>query len=98
MGNLGAAGGMVEVICSLMALKHREMFPILNYESPDPECAINAAPAGSSPGPSFINLNTSPQGQASAVLIREFTREPPRTSRCRFEIPITGQLAVGRGG
>ena len=42
MGNLGAAGGMVELIASVLALRHDKLFPILNYETPDPRCPIHA--------------------------------------------------------
>jgi len=69
-GNLGAAGGLVELVASLLALEQRQLFPILNYDEPDPECDINAARAGDSPGDAFINVNISPQGQASAVAVR----------------------------
>jgi 3-oxoacyl-[acyl-carrier-protein] synthase II len=71
MGNLGAAGGMVELIASLMALQHGTLFPILNFETPDPDCPIQAAQGDSvAPGNCFLNLSVTPQGQASAVLIR----------------------------
>jgi 3-oxoacyl-[acyl-carrier-protein] synthase II len=72
-GNLGAGGGMVELIASLMAMRHGRLFPILNYETPDPECPVAAAVHGSAePGNMFINLSVTPQGQASAILIRRF--------------------------
>ncbi|NQT38866.1 MAG: beta-ketoacyl-[acyl-carrier-protein] synthase family protein [Planctomycetes bacterium] len=72
-GNLGAGGGVVETICSLLALRHDRLFPILNYQTPDPECPIAAVGDGHcDPGGSFINLNVTPQGQASAVMIRRF--------------------------
>jgi 3-oxoacyl-[acyl-carrier-protein] synthase II len=72
-GNLGAGSGMVELIASLMALSHGRLFPVLNYETPDPECPIFPVTNGSvDPGKIFINLNVTPQGQASAILIRQF--------------------------
>jgi 3-oxoacyl-[acyl-carrier-protein] synthase II len=72
-GNLGAASGLVELICSLLALKHGQLFPVLNYESPDPECPVNIVKGGSvAAGDVFINCNVSPQGQASAVVVRRF--------------------------
>ena len=40
-GNLGAASGLVELIGSLLALKHGRLFRTLNYETPDPECPVN---------------------------------------------------------
>ncbi len=71
-GNLGAGSGLVEIIASLIAMKQGELFPILNYEEPDPDSPINAARRGDSPGNSFINVNISPQGQAGAIAMRLF--------------------------
>ncbi len=72
-GNLGAGGAAVELIASIMALQHGELFPTLNYQKPDPKCplqvAANAAPAGTA----FMHLSYSPQGQASSALIRSFS-------------------------
>lgn len=72
-GNLGAGGGMVELVASLLALREGRLFRTLNYETPDPECPLavvanDATPAGSS----FINLSVTPQGQASGVMVRRF--------------------------
>jgi 3-oxoacyl-[acyl-carrier-protein] synthase II len=72
-GNLGAGSGMIELIASVLALSNGKLFPVLNYETPDPQCSLAVvAPAGGSvsPGNSFLNLSVTPQGQASAVLIR----------------------------
>ena len=72
-GNLGAGSGAVELIASLMALKHGRLFPILNYATPDPECPIRAARSSDeSPGDCVINVNVTPQGQASAIVVRTF--------------------------
>ena len=71
MGNLGAAGGLVELIASVLALYHGQLFPILNYETPDPRCPIDAVRSFGGPaGDSFLNVNVTPQGQASAVAVR----------------------------
>ncbi len=69
-GNLGSGSGVVETIASVLALENKKLFPILNCDSLDPECPIRIAKSGGSPGNSFINLNTTPQGQASAVVVR----------------------------
>jgi 3-oxoacyl-[acyl-carrier-protein] synthase II len=72
-GNLGAGGGLVELVASVMALGHGRLFPILNYEDPDPECPVaGVTEPGADPGSSFVNLNVTPQGQASAVIVRAF--------------------------
>lgn len=73
MGNLGAGGGMVEIAASLMALQSGPLFPILNFETADPQCPISAVRTRDLPaGDSFINLNVTPQGQASAIVVRRF--------------------------
>ena len=70
-GNLGAAGGMIELIASLMAMQEDKLFPTLNYETPDPQCDLNIAVDDTQPtGDNVLNLNVTPQGQASAVIIK----------------------------
>jgi 3-oxoacyl-[acyl-carrier-protein] synthase II len=70
-GNLGAAGGMIEMLASVFALAEGKLFPTLNYETPDPECGLHVVHARDTPaGEAFININVSPQGQASAIVIR----------------------------
>ncbi len=72
-GNLGAGGGMVELIASLLGLRHGRLFPVLNYATPDPECPVAAVRDGNiPPGNSFVNLSVTPQGQAAAVLVRRY--------------------------
>lgn len=71
-GNLGAGGGMVEMIASLCALGG-ELFPIRNLQALDPDCPIHACVEPGTPaGDSFINVNVTPQGQASAIRIQRF--------------------------
>jgi 3-oxoacyl-[acyl-carrier-protein] synthase II len=70
-GNLGAGSGAVELVASLLAVRHGQLFRTLNYETPDPECPVSVVhEEGVLPGDSFVNLNVTPQGQASCVLIR----------------------------
>ncbi len=72
-GNLGAGSGMVELIASVLAFGQDRLFPVLNYETPDPECPLAVVVDDSvSPGESFVNLNVTPQGQASAVLVARY--------------------------
>jgi 3-oxoacyl-[acyl-carrier-protein] synthase II len=72
-GNLGAGSGMVELITSLLAMGRGRLFPVLNYETPDPQCPLAVVRDDETPaGDSFVNLNVTPQGQASGVLIRRF--------------------------
>ncbi len=72
-GNLGAGSGMVELAAGVLALQGGRLFPILNYEVADPECPIFAVTNGNAEvGESFVNLNVTPQGQASAVVMRSY--------------------------
>jgi 3-oxoacyl-[acyl-carrier-protein] synthase II len=70
-GNLGAASGLIELIGSLRALHDGHLFPAVNYETPDAECPVSLIRDNTTPsGDSFISCNVSPQGQASAIVIR----------------------------
>ena len=69
-GNLGAGSGMVELIAGVLALHHGRLFATLNFEHADPSCPINVAGDASDAGTSFVNLNVTPQGQASAAAVR----------------------------
>jgi 3-oxoacyl-[acyl-carrier-protein] synthase II len=72
-GNLGAAGGMVELIASVLAQRNNCLFATLNYETPDPDCPVNVVVKGDQqPGDVFINVSISPQGQASAAVVKGF--------------------------
>jgi 3-oxoacyl-[acyl-carrier-protein] synthase II len=73
-GNLGAGSGMVELIASLLALRAGSLFPTLNYSTPDAECPIHVVRDHSTPaGKRFINLNVTPQGQASGVVVQQLS-------------------------
>jgi 3-oxoacyl-[acyl-carrier-protein] synthase II len=69
-GNLGAASGLVELIASIAALAKGRLFGVLNYETPDPKCPLAVCRGGEPAGPSCLNVNVTPQGQASAVMVR----------------------------
>lgn len=72
VGNLGAGGGMVEIIASLMSLDGN-LFPVLNCKTVDPECPVNVCMSNDVPaGTSFVSANVTPQGQASAIRIQKF--------------------------
>jgi 3-oxoacyl-[acyl-carrier-protein] synthase II len=71
-GNLGAGSGLVEMIASVLALAHGRLFKVLNHETPDPLCPLAITRGDSRAGKSFLNVNVTPQGQASAVVVRAF--------------------------
>ena len=56
-----------------MSLGHGRLFPVLNHETPDPQCPLAVVTADEvDPGESFAALNVTPQGQAAAVMVRRF--------------------------
>lgn len=71
-GNLGAGSGAVELIASIKAMQHGELFPILNYETPDIECPLAVVRPGQqvAAGDSVLNINFTPQGQASVLIVK----------------------------
>jgi 3-oxoacyl-[acyl-carrier-protein] synthase II len=73
-GQMGAGSGAVELIAGVMALMNNQLFPTLNYETPDPECPLNVVRGKpTTPGDSFANLCVTPQGQASCVIVRRWS-------------------------
>ena len=72
MGNLGAGSGVVELIASLLAMQAGQLFPSLNCDQFDPQCQpINLVTDDSvAAGNSVLSMNITPQGQASAIVVR----------------------------
>lgn len=73
MGNLGAGGGLVELIASLLAMHHQRSIRVLNHQHTDPRCPVRVVrDASEPPGSIVVNVNFTPQGQASAVVVRRW--------------------------
>jgi 3-oxoacyl-[acyl-carrier-protein] synthase II len=69
-GNLGAGGGVVELIASVLALRAGRLPRVLNYKTPDPACPLRVATDDqSASGRSFLNLSVTPQGQAAVLYV-----------------------------
>lgn len=70
-GEAGAGSGAMELAASLLALRKGRLFPVLNFEDPDPACPIRPVTSpDADAGTSFLNLNVVPEGQASCVIMR----------------------------
>jgi 3-oxoacyl-[acyl-carrier-protein] synthase II len=69
-GNLGAGGGVVELIASVMALREGRLPRVLNFETPDQNCPLHVVQDDSTPaGRTFLNLTVTPQGQAAVLFV-----------------------------
>ncbi len=69
-GNLGAAGGAVELAVSLLGLQHGVVPPTLNYEQPDPACPVNVVgETQPSRASTVLALNHKLTGQAVALVV-----------------------------
>jgi 3-oxoacyl-[acyl-carrier-protein] synthase II len=73
-GNLGAAGGITELIASLLALQHAVLPPTLNYEEPDPACPIAVAAGSFRPvqKPYIVKVGFTDMGQCAALVVRKW--------------------------
>jgi 3-oxoacyl-[acyl-carrier-protein] synthase II len=84
-GHLGAGGGTVELVASLLGLEHGLVPATLNYQSPDPECPVNVVrgkPLAGRPA-TAVKLNISSTGQTVAAVIRG----PGSASGGRHQLP-----------
>jgi len=71
IGHMGAGGGAVEAVATVLSLEKRLVPPTLNYETPDPECPVNVVhglPLATDK-PAAMLLNHTISGQAVAVVV-----------------------------
>ena len=70
LANAGAGAGAMEIVASLLALQHGELFPIRNLTQLADDCPVLAINRGGHPsGDSFLNLNMFGRGLASCVAV-----------------------------
>ena len=71
-GHLGAGGGAVELVASVIGLEQGLVPATLNYTSPDPECPVNVVAGQPLEGrpPTAVKVNLCSTGQAVAVALR----------------------------
>ncbi|GAB4136043.1 MAG: beta-ketoacyl synthase [Planctomycetaceae bacterium] len=72
LGNSGSGCGTLELAGSLLGLEQGVVPATLNYELPDPECPLNVVRGEplSIDNKTFININVTRTGQASALVVR----------------------------
>jgi 3-oxoacyl-[acyl-carrier-protein] synthase II len=73
LGNLGPAGGLVELTASLLALKHRTLPATLNCDNPDPGCpvAVVRRPRPVTK-PYILKISLTDRGQCAAAVLRRW--------------------------
>ena len=70
-GDAGAGSGALEIAAGLLALRAGTLFPVMNCENPDTHAQFRVVrDDGCSSGDSFLKLSVTPQGQASALIVR----------------------------
>ena len=71
-GHFDAGCGAVELAGSLLALRHAELPPTLNYEVPDPRCKLNVVSGESIRlgNRTALSVNRTAMGQSAATVIR----------------------------
>jgi 3-oxoacyl-[acyl-carrier-protein] synthase II len=73
-GNMGAAAGVVETLCSVLALRHGELPGTLNHDNPAPDCpvAVHTGAPRRVTRPYALKVATTDLGQCAAVVIRRW--------------------------
>jgi 3-oxoacyl-[acyl-carrier-protein] synthase II len=70
-GNLGAAGGAIEMAASVLAIVEGRVPATLNYQKPDPKCPVEVIatePLESAQAAALV-INWTPAGQAAVVVL-----------------------------
>jgi 3-oxoacyl-[acyl-carrier-protein] synthase II len=75
LGHLIAAGGAVELIIAILAMRHDVLPPTMNYETPDPACDLDYIPnaAREKPGVRHVLSNSFGFGGQNITLIASRT-------------------------
>jgi 3-oxoacyl-[acyl-carrier-protein] synthase II len=69
-GNIGAAGGALELAVTLLGLNRGLIPPTLNYQTPDPKCPVNVVTQPTPvKRPTALCISHRTTGQAVALLI-----------------------------
>ena len=73
-GNAGAASGVIELACSLLALKHGELPGTLNHDNPDPGCPIrvHTGEPRRVTKPFAVKVSYTDLGQCAALVVRRW--------------------------
>ena len=73
-GNTGAASGVLELACSVLALYHGELPGTLNHDHPDPDCpiAVHTGTPRTVSKPYVVKVSGTDLGQCGAIVVRRW--------------------------
>jgi 3-oxoacyl-[acyl-carrier-protein] synthase II len=73
-GNTGAASGLMELACSVLALKHGQLPGTRNYQTPDPACpvVVHAGVPRPVQKPYAVKVSYTALGQCSVAVVRRW--------------------------
>lgn len=73
-GNLGAASGLMELACSVLAFKNGLLPGTLNHEKPDPACPVNVHAGAPRPvtKPYAVKVSYTDLGQCAAAVVKRW--------------------------
>jgi 3-oxoacyl-[acyl-carrier-protein] synthase II len=73
-GNMGGAAGVVEMLCSVLALQHGELPGTLNCEHPSPDCpiAVHTGSPRKMTKPYALKVTYTDLGQCAAAVVRKW--------------------------
>ncbi|MEM8866497.1 MAG: beta-ketoacyl synthase N-terminal-like domain-containing protein, partial [Planctomycetota bacterium] len=73
LGNLGAGGGAVELMVSLLALERGVIPPTINHQQTDPACPVNVVTETTATDkPALLALNYNTTGQSVAAVVKKY--------------------------
>jgi len=73
-GNLGAASALIELACTVLALKYGAVPGTLNHTDPDPACPVAVHTGAPRPvaKPYAVKVSYTTMGQCAAVVVRRW--------------------------
>src|SRR5262245_23547263 len=73
-GNLGAASPLMELACSVLALRHGQLPGTLNHAKPDPACPVAVHTGAPRPvtKPYAVKVSYTHLGQCSAIVVKKW--------------------------
>ena len=99
LGHLLGAAGTVEIVVSVLSLKHSLIPPTANYETPDPVCALDIVTSPRSVSLHHVLSNSAGFGGCNAAVVLSKSAPAPASSRplhaaAPQQVYITGHGAL----